>query len=148
MTAEQLRAARAMLRMDQATLAATAGVSVETVKRLEGMQGSLTDTRVATLNALRKALEAAGVEFTNGGQPGVRLKISWAFEGLEAIAAYLGVSVGDAERLCNSKVLRTFRTHPDGPWCATREAMDEFIAKKSPKGDSAASLSVEDLNSK
>ena len=26
------------------------------------------------LDALRRALEAAGVEFTNGGQPGVRLK--------------------------------------------------------------------------
>jgi hypothetical protein len=28
----------------------------------------------ATLDALRRALEAAGVEFTDGGQPGVKLK--------------------------------------------------------------------------
>jgi transcriptional regulator with XRE-family HTH domain len=76
LTAEQLRAARAMLRMDQSALAAASGVSVETIKRLEGMEGQLSETRVATINAIQAAFESAGVEFIaeNGGGPGVRLK--------------------------------------------------------------------------
>jgi len=62
--------------MDQSTLAAASGVSVETIKRLEVMNGQLSETRVATINAIRAALEKAGVEFIaeNGGGPGLRLK--------------------------------------------------------------------------
>ena len=74
LTAAQLRAARAMLRMDQAALAATAGVSVETIKRLEKMEGNLSAVRVDTLEAITAALEKGGVEFTNDDQPGVRMK--------------------------------------------------------------------------
>ena len=76
LTAEQLRGARAMLRMDQSALAAASGVSVETIKRLEVMNGQLSETRVATINAISAALEKAGVEFIaeNGGGPGLRLK--------------------------------------------------------------------------
>ena len=32
------------------------------------------ELRERTVDAIRSALEAAGVEFTNGGQPGVRLR--------------------------------------------------------------------------
>jgi len=71
---EQLRAARAMARMDQKDLADIAAVSVETIKRLEKMNGDLSATRVLTLNAIQKALEAAGIEFTNGHQPGIRVR--------------------------------------------------------------------------
>jgi hypothetical protein len=62
--------------MDQSTLAAASGVSVETIKRLEVMNGQLSETRVATINAISAALEKAGVEFIaeNGGGPGLRLK--------------------------------------------------------------------------
>lgn len=76
LTSEQLRAGRALLRWEQARLAETAGVSVETVKRLERMDGSLGATRVDTLDKLRRALERAGVEFIpeNGGGAGVRLR--------------------------------------------------------------------------
>jgi len=74
LTAEQVRAARAMLRMEQSELAKAAGVSVETVKRLEAQDGPLLAGRAATLNAIEKALSKAGVEFTNGEAPGVRLK--------------------------------------------------------------------------
>jgi transcriptional regulator with XRE-family HTH domain len=75
LAAEQLRAARALLRWDQKTLATAAGISVETVKRLEGMSGPVSAHSV-TVDVLQKALEAAGVEFIteNGGGPGVRLK--------------------------------------------------------------------------
>jgi transcriptional regulator with XRE-family HTH domain len=72
--AEQLRAARAVLRWDQSTLAEKAGVPVETVKRLERMDGPLRAAQESTLDALQVALEAAGLEFTNGDAPGVRLR--------------------------------------------------------------------------
>ena len=72
MTSEQMRAARALLRWDQKRLADAAGISVETVKRLEKTPGRVS-AYLATVDAIRKALEAAGVEFTNDDAPGVRL---------------------------------------------------------------------------
>lgn len=76
LTAEQLRAARALMRWDQAVVAARGGVSLETIKRLEKMDGPLLATKAGTLQALRNAFEAAGVEFIpeNGGGTGVRLR--------------------------------------------------------------------------
>ncbi len=74
MTAEQLRAARALIRWSQKELAAASDVSEPTIRRLEAMEGALSGNS-RTLDALQKALEAAGVEFiqANGGGPGVRL---------------------------------------------------------------------------
>ena len=71
---EQLRGARAMIRMDQTELATRANVSVETIKRMERTTG-VVSANVATLNAVVCALESAGVEFIaeNGGGAGVRL---------------------------------------------------------------------------
>jgi transcriptional regulator with XRE-family HTH domain len=43
--------------------------------------------RGATLDSLARALEAAGVEFTNGVQPGVRIKAKGA---TEDVPAFLG----------------------------------------------------------
>jgi transcriptional regulator with XRE-family HTH domain len=50
-------------------LAKKAGVAANTVTRIEN--GA--DAKQSTMDALRRALESAGVEFTNGEQPGVRL---------------------------------------------------------------------------
>ena len=74
-TSEQVRGARAMLRMGRADLASRAGVSPETIKRIERSPGQVS-ALAATLSSIRAALEAAGVEFIpeNGGGPGVRLK--------------------------------------------------------------------------
>jgi transcriptional regulator with XRE-family HTH domain len=75
MTAEQLRAARAMLRLEQASLAEKAGVSVETIKRLEGQKGPL-QAYFDTLFHIKAALEREGVEFVDGSKdsgPGVRV---------------------------------------------------------------------------
>ena len=76
LSSDQVRAARALLRWDQSRLATASGVSIETVKRLEKLEGQLGATRVSTIDALRRALEAAGVDFIpeNGGGAGVRLK--------------------------------------------------------------------------
>jgi transcriptional regulator with XRE-family HTH domain len=66
-TAEQLRAARAILRLDQKTLAERAGVSVETIKRLEHQNGLL-QANFDTIRRLKEALELAGVGFAHGGK--------------------------------------------------------------------------------
>jgi transcriptional regulator with XRE-family HTH domain len=73
LTAGQCRAARGLLDWNQQTLADNAGVSVVTVRQLE--TGG-TEPRRATLAVVRRALEAAGIEFIdeNGGGTGVRLR--------------------------------------------------------------------------
>jgi transcriptional regulator with XRE-family HTH domain len=70
MTGAQARMARAALKMSVRDLAAVAKVSPNTITRIEADLPS----NNSTVAAIRRALEAAGVEFTNGGQPGVRLK--------------------------------------------------------------------------
>jgi predicted transcriptional regulator len=74
LSSDQIRGARAVLRLSQAELAKAAGVSLETIKRLEAMDGEL-KVRLDTLTRIKDALEKAGVEFIpeNGGGPGVRL---------------------------------------------------------------------------
>ena len=71
-TSELIRAARALLRWEQRQLADASSVSLPTVKRLEAKPGNLA-ANVSTVDALVRAFEAAGVEFTNGEQPGVRM---------------------------------------------------------------------------
>jgi predicted transcriptional regulator len=74
LSSDQIRGARAILRLSQADLAKAASVSLETIKRLEAMQGEL-KVRLDTLTRIKDALEKAGVEFIpeNGGGAGVRL---------------------------------------------------------------------------
>ena len=74
LSSDQIRGARAILRLSQADLAKAASVSLETIKRLEVMQGEL-KVRLYTLTRIKEALERAGVEFIpeNGGGAGVRL---------------------------------------------------------------------------
>jgi len=65
----QCRMARAALGLSIRELAAAAKVAIDTVARFE--RGD--ELKERTIEALQRALEAAGVEFTNGNQPGVRL---------------------------------------------------------------------------
>jgi transcriptional regulator with XRE-family HTH domain len=69
MMALQCRMARAALGWGVRELAAAAKVSTDTVARFE--RGD--ELKERTIDALQRALEAAGIEFTNGDQPGVRL---------------------------------------------------------------------------
>jgi transcriptional regulator with XRE-family HTH domain len=75
LTGEQIRAARALTRMEQSQLASASGVSLPTIKRLEKMAGPIS-ANTGTEAALRQALGAAGVIFIdeNGEGPGVRLR--------------------------------------------------------------------------
>jgi hypothetical protein len=70
MTPVQCRMALAALGLKISDLAALAKVSTHTIVRF--VRGEL--LRERTVDAIRAALEDAGVEFTNGEQPGVRLK--------------------------------------------------------------------------
>ena len=72
-TSELIRAARALLRWEQRDLAQASGVSLTTIKRLETTPGTLA-AHSSTVTALRGGLESAGIEFTNGSGPGVRIK--------------------------------------------------------------------------
>jgi predicted transcriptional regulator len=69
----QIKAARALLGWSQDELAKRSGVSQPTIARLEAAGGEL-GGRAETGEKIRRALEKAGIEFTNGGTPGVRLK--------------------------------------------------------------------------
>jgi transcriptional regulator with XRE-family HTH domain len=70
-SAAQLRAARGLLGWSQSDLADAAKIGRATIADFESGKR---DPYARTLDELRSALEAAGVEFTNGEQPGVRLK--------------------------------------------------------------------------
>jgi hypothetical protein len=72
-SSEQVRAARALLRWEQRDLADASKVSLPSIKRLETTPGPLA-AQPRTIDAIRGALEGAGVEFTNGRNPGVSLK--------------------------------------------------------------------------
>jgi predicted transcriptional regulator len=79
MTAGQLRAARALLGIDQKTLADMAGVSLPTIQRMEASDGNVRGI-VDTLTKVIEALNAAGVELigenarSEDGGRGVRLR--------------------------------------------------------------------------
>jgi predicted transcriptional regulator len=79
LTGAQLRAARALLAIDQKTLADWAGVSLPTIRRMEASPGIVRGV-VDSLTKVVEALDRAGLELIGEGMPsngagrGVRLK--------------------------------------------------------------------------
>ncbi len=71
LTPSQIRAARMMLGWTQEELCRRACLSEPTLVQIER---GMSHPKAATLAAIEQALEAAGVEFTNGGEPGVKLR--------------------------------------------------------------------------
>jgi transcriptional regulator with XRE-family HTH domain len=75
LTPAQLRAARALIGWTRDDLAKKAGVASVTVKGFEYLGA---DSKISTLQKMRRALEAAGVQFIEdegeAGGPGVRLR--------------------------------------------------------------------------
>jgi transcriptional regulator with XRE-family HTH domain len=71
MTPSQCRMARAAIEIGVRELASAAKVSTNTITRFERGE----PLRERTLDAIQRAFEAAGVEFTNGDRPGVRLNL-------------------------------------------------------------------------
>ena len=78
-TAAQLRAARALLGIDQRRLAELSGLSVPTIQRMEASDGVIRGN-VDSLMKLVAALDAAGIELigedavSSSGGRGIRLK--------------------------------------------------------------------------
>src|SRR5580658_10167928 len=79
LTPAQLRAARALLGLDQRALAERAGVSLPTIQRMEASDGYVRGV-VETLTRVVAALEREGIELisensvSTGGGRGVRLR--------------------------------------------------------------------------
>ncbi len=77
MNGEQIRAARALVGWSAAELAEKSGVSYPTVQRMDATKGMVSG-RHDTVEAIRKALEGAGVQFLESGHvaagSGVALK--------------------------------------------------------------------------
>jgi predicted transcriptional regulator len=79
MTAGQLRAARALLGMDQKTLADLSAVSLPTIQRMEASEGVVRGN-IDSLTKVVEALRAAGVELigdgskSEGGGRGLRFR--------------------------------------------------------------------------
>ena len=73
-TGSQIRAARAALGMSGAELATKSELSLRTVTKIEAFDG-FPDARIATLMAIKAALESAGIEFigTPDDGPGIRI---------------------------------------------------------------------------
>lgn len=78
-TSQQMRAARALLGIDQRRLAELAGLSPPTIQRMEASDGQVRGV-VDTLVKVVNALEAAGIELIGENAPssgvgrGVRLR--------------------------------------------------------------------------
>ena len=72
---EQIRAARQLVKITAGELAELSGVGVATIRRFELMSG-VPSGNARSIEAIQKALEAAGVEFlgTPDDGPGVRLR--------------------------------------------------------------------------
>ena len=71
----QIRAARALLRWSAQDLAGASGIGISTIRRLE-LEDGVPAANIRTLEALKTALERAGIEFigTPSDGPGVRLR--------------------------------------------------------------------------
>lgn len=66
LTAAQMKAARALVGMEQKALAELSGVSLPTIQRMEASNGVVRGV-IETLMKVMGALESAGIEFINEG---------------------------------------------------------------------------------
>ncbi len=71
MTGQQVKAARGLLGWTQDTLAGETGVSRTTIAHFETGKNR---PSALSVSMIRRALEAAGVEFTNSDEPGVKIR--------------------------------------------------------------------------
>jgi hypothetical protein len=73
-TGNQLKAARALAAIDQAWVAKSANVALNTIRNMESRGPEAITSGAVTVRNVQLALERVGIEFTNGNQPGVRMK--------------------------------------------------------------------------
>ncbi|HEY8287943.1 MAG TPA: XRE family transcriptional regulator [Acetobacteraceae bacterium] len=100
-TPEQIRAARALLRLEQDELARRTHVSVITIRRMEAV-GNASRVAPATLEHVRRVLEQAGAEFIPNGvrqRRQTRPDAAARFDELRAISLRSGRRLRGYERL-------------------------------------------------
>lgn len=73
-TGNQLKAARALIGIEQKEVADLAGVNVNTIRSMEAAGAGPIAGRAQNVQAVQRVLEARGVEFLNHGRPGVQLR--------------------------------------------------------------------------
>ncbi|AZO57890.1 MULTISPECIES: helix-turn-helix transcriptional regulator [unclassified Mesorhizobium] len=73
-TGNQLKAARALIEIEQKEVADLAGVNVNTIRSMEAAGAGPIAGRAQNVQAVQRVLEARGVEFLNHGRPGVQLR--------------------------------------------------------------------------
>jgi transcriptional regulator with XRE-family HTH domain len=73
-TSDQIRAARALLRWSGKDLAERSGIGFSTLMKMESDPG-VPNSNFKTFDALKKAFEEAGVEFT--GTPDSQAGVRW-----------------------------------------------------------------------
>jgi transcriptional regulator with XRE-family HTH domain len=95
-TGDQIRAARALLRLDQTELARRARVSLATLRRIEASTEKSRGS-ARTVSSIQHALEAAGAEFIDNG---VRRRTRRSPEEVEArVRAIMAIAHDSAARL-------------------------------------------------
>ena len=105
---DQIRAARALLRLEQAELAQRSQVSVVTIRRVEAA-GTNSRVAPATIAGIRQALEAAGAEFIPGG---VRRRLASHANG-SRYEDLRSISLGSAARLRDADLLSETELYDD-----------------------------------
>jgi hypothetical protein len=71
---QQIKAARSLVGWEQYQLAFNSGVAISTIRRIEGLKGSI-GAHFETVAKIRRAFEKAGIEFLGYPSPGVRLRV-------------------------------------------------------------------------
>lgn len=97
-TSMQMRAARALLGIDQKQLAELAGLSLPTIQRMESSAGQVRGV-VDTLVKVIKALEGAGIELIGENAPS-----SGSGRGVRLAEAQSGLSSGPASSLLFDRI--------------------------------------------
>ena len=73
-TSNQIKAARALIGMEQTGLAEVTSLNVNMIRNMETGGAGAIPGRSVNVQAVQRVMEEAGVEFLNGDQPGVRLR--------------------------------------------------------------------------
>ena len=93
-TGEQIRAARAIARIEQSVLARAADLSLDTIKRIEGIHGPV-EVKARVYRAIIDAFRQYGVELESHGDSGFGVRLSTTPAGLSS-DAHLDVPTGPA----------------------------------------------------
>jgi hypothetical protein len=76
-TGNQLRAARALVNVDQQYVAGIAGINVNTVRNMEARGFEPITSGAVIVQRVQQSLEILGVDFIGGHEPGVKLQMIW-----------------------------------------------------------------------